>query len=128
MKELFLSWGMLVLSVVFNAYGVFVIKLRLNEQGEVAMNSFKETFVYFMTLLKSPLVVSGVILFGLAPFLFTVALSRMEIVVAYPVQVGLNFLFLFVLAIWVLGEAINPVKLSAIVLIIAGVLILSRFQ
>ncbi|MCK5215525.1 MAG: hypothetical protein KAR05_09255 [Candidatus Omnitrophica bacterium] len=126
MKETFLSWGMLVLSVLFNVFGVFVIKMRLNILGPVGFDSFKNVLNYFWLLLKSPLVVAGVMFFSLSPFLFTVALSRMEISLAYPVNVGLNFVLLVLLAFLVLGEQITMLKGAGIILVFAGIFLLNK--
>ena len=83
MKEWSLSWGTLFVSVIFNALGVFIIKLRLNELGAVKAESIPSTIGYFFVMIKSPLVILGLVLFFLAPFLFAVALSRMEILTAF---------------------------------------------
>jgi len=127
-KEQFLSWGMLMLSVLFNVYGVFVIKLKLNELGEIKMDSLRTVFSYFIVLLKSPLVISGVFLFFIAPFLFAIALSRMEITIAYPAQIGLNFIILIILALLFLGEQFDLYKGVGILLILAGILVLNKFS
>jgi len=126
MKEWFLSWGALICSVLFNVYGIFVIKLRLNDLGPIRCDSFRNMFSYFLELMKSPLVVSGLIFFFIAPFLFAVALSRLEITAAYPAQIGLNFLFLFVLALLVLGEQFTLMKGAGIFLVALGVYFLQR--
>jgi len=121
-----MSWGMLIISVLFNALGVFFIKARINVLGEIPCNSIKALFSYFFELAKSPFADLGLILFALAPFLFAIALSRMEIVVAYPVQIGLNFLILLILALLFLGETITLYKALGIICIIAGILFLVK--
>ena len=126
LKEFCLSWGMLVLSVVFNVYGIFVIKLRMNELGKIEANSIKAILNYFLMLLHSRLAVSGIILFFLAPFVFAVALSRMEVTVAYPVLVLLNFLFLVILAVLFLGESMTLYKAIAILLAFVSICLLSK--
>jgi len=113
-KEFCLSWGMLVLSIVFNAYGVFVIKLKMNELGPLKPESLKSVVGYTLQLLNSRLVLGGVILFFAAPFLFAIALSRMQISVAYPAQTVLNLLLLILVAALFLGEAITLHKVIAI--------------
>lgn len=126
MKELILSWGVLILSIFFNVYGVFVIKLKINKLGPIPLDTVSMGLNYFFVLLKSPLVVSGVILFFIAPFLFAVALSRMEIAVAYPAQVGLNFLFLILLAVIFLGEEFTFYKILGIIFVLVGVYLLHK--
>ncbi|MGB2706356.1 MAG: hypothetical protein WBC74_05845 [Candidatus Omnitrophota bacterium] len=125
-KEFFLSWGMLVLSVVFNVYGIFVIKLRMNELGKIELNSPKAILTYLLLLLHSKLAASGIILFFLAPFVFAVAFSRMEVTVAYPVLVLLNFLFLVILAVLFLGETMTLNKAIAILLAFVSIYLLSK--
>ena len=120
------SWGMLVVSVFFNVYGIFVIKMRFNEQGPIQLDSVRSVVHYFFILMKSPLVVSGLVLFFVAPFLFAVALSRMQISVAYPAQIGLNFLFLIILAMLFLGEHLTVPKAVGIILIFAGIYFLNK--
>jgi multidrug transporter EmrE-like cation transporter len=126
LKEFLESWGLLILSVFFNVYGIFVIKLKLNQYGIIRLDSWKHFIEYFLVLIRSPLVISGVILFFLAPFLFAIALSRMEIVVAYPAQLGLNFVFLVVLALLILGESLTVHKTIGMVLVLAGIYFLSK--
>jgi len=114
LQEFFLSWGMLALSILFNAIGVFIIKIKLNELGPARLTPPRALVEYFLLLVKSKPVMAGVALFVVAPFLFAIALSRMEISVAYPLQVVLNFLFLIILAIMFLGETITLNKAIAI--------------
>lgn len=126
MNEFFLSWGMLVLSVAFNAVGAFIIKMRLNELGPMKMESIRSTVSYCLNVLQSPLVVFGVVIFFLAPFVFAVALSRMEISIAYPAQVGLNFIFVLLLALLFLGEQMTLLKIIGITAVLIGVVCLVK--
>ena len=126
MKEIFLTWGMLVLSVIFNVYGVFVIKLKLNEFGAIKCDSFQTVLSYFWLLIKSPLIISGLVLFTIAPAFFIISLSRMEISVAYPAQLGLNFLILLLLAVIFLGEQMTLYKIIGIILIFVAIYFLNN--
>jgi quaternary ammonium compound-resistance protein SugE len=125
-KEWLLSWGMLGLSVLFNVFGAMVIKWKLNEAGKFELESFRGVMEYGLIFLRSPLVVSSLILFFAAPFLFGIALSRLPLLVAYPVNVGLNFLLVLLVSIVFLSESLTPTKLLAVALILVGVIILSR--
>ena len=97
----FATWGMLLASVVMDAGGLFLVKAG--------------TFVAL-----------GVALFALAPFAFAIALSRMALTVAYPVQVGLNFACVAVLSAAFLGESMTPGRIGGIVLVAAGCLVVGR--
>lgn len=126
MKELLMSWGMLVLSVVMNAYGAFIIKMRLNQLGAFQMTTLKNAFVYFFDLFKTPLALTAAVLFTASPFLFAIALSRMPITLAYPVQIGLNFVIVVLLALIFLGEQLTWVKCLGILLVFVGIFLLNK--
>ena len=126
MKEVLLSWGMLVASVLCNVFGVFIIKGKINALGAIKFESWRLVIGYFGALLQSPIVIVGVILFFLAPFLFAIALSRMDIVVAYPAQVALNFVILVVLAFVFLGEKITLYRLLGIICTLVGIYFLNK--
>lgn len=123
---MFLSWGLLIISVLFNVFGAFVIKVRLNEMGPIKVDSIKILLNSFLFLVKSPVVVVGLILFFAAPFLFAISLSRMEISIAYPVSVGLNFLILIILGFAVLGEQVTFYKMMGIICVGVGILFLYK--
>lgn len=125
-KDIFLSWGMLVLSVLFNVISVFIIKMRLDELGPVKADSFKGLLDYAALLLKSWPVLAVIIPFFCAPFLFAVALSRMELSIAYPAQIVMNLVILAFLAVMFLGEHITPNKIIAMALAIVCVYLLRK--
>ena len=103
-----------------------MIKSKMNEVGKIELQSFRKILEYCLVFLKSPVVVISIILFFSAPFLFAVALSRLPISIAYPVQVGLNFLLVLVLSFFFLSESMTVIKLVGIFLIMVGVIILNK--
>lgn len=125
-KDIFLSWGMLVLSVVFNVFSIFVIKMRLDVLGPVKIDSFSGFLGYVALLLKSWPVLAVIIPFFCAPLLFAIALSRMELSVAYPVQIVMSLVLLAFLAGMFLGEHITANKIIAMVLAIVCVYLLRK--
>lgn len=126
LKNWFLSWGMLVVSVVFNALGASVIKWKLNEVGKIEFHSFQKLIEYALIFLRSPVVVISVLLFFASPFLFAVALSRLPLTMAYPVQIGLNFLLVLAVSVLFLNEKVSVVQWVGIGLIMCGVIILNK--
>jgi multidrug transporter EmrE-like cation transporter len=126
MKDFWASWGMLIFSVAFNVIGVFVIKQKINELGIVRVESIKAVMSYFGMMMKSPAVLIAAVLFFSAPFFFVVALSRLDIVVAYPVQLGLNFILVILLATFFLGEAITLWKVLGMAFILIGICLINK--
>jgi len=124
-QQSLLNWGILILSALCNALGVFIIKIGLNRQGAVYFSPLREVVFYFFRLLKSPLVISGGLLFFLAPFLFATALSRMDISVAQPAQVGLNFSILMLCAVFFLKEKFSFRKGFGVLLVLLAIFFLN---
>lgn len=104
----------------------FMIKQRLNIPGEIQLHSISIITNYIFKFLKSPITVMGLVMFGLAPFYFAVAISRMEISIAYPVQVGLNFVIIVVLGLLFLGESLDLQKSIGIFLVLSSLFILIK--
>jgi multidrug transporter EmrE-like cation transporter len=55
------------------------------------------------------------------------ALKEIDLSIAYPAVTGLSFLGIVVVGVLTLNESMSPAKLLAIVLIVAGVLILKQY-
>jgi len=126
LKEFVLSWGMLLVGVVMNVFGIYVVKARINILGAVSFESVRSVFGYFLALAKSPAAVLGAVLVVLAPLPYAIAISRMQLSTAYPISISLNFLLLLPLSILFLGESLTIYKSFAIVLILISLFLLSK--
>lgn len=125
-SKFLLSWGMVLGYVLLNSFGAIVIKYKINKMGEIQYNSFKLIISYFIELLRSPLIICGVLSIFLSAFLWMIALSRLQISLAYPVAVGLNFIIVVSIALIFLREQLPVDKMAAILLILISIIILSR--
>ena len=119
-----LSWGMLFLSVFCNAFSVFIIKKKLNHFGPIELSSIHPILNFMGEVSKSPFGIASIALFILAPFFFAIALSRLDLSVAYPVQIGLNFLLLVFMGVFFLGEAMSAYRWIGIFLAFASICLL----
>ena len=113
-KEFFLTWGMLLLGVLMNVFGVYVVKMKINALGSVQFSSIGTFFNYFLTLAKSPLALLGAAAILAAPFPYAIALSRMQLSIAYPVSVALNCLIIIPLTVLFMGEILTWYKVAGI--------------
>jgi len=125
-KEFFLTWGMLIIGVIMNVFGIYVVKVKMNILGQVQLSSFGTVFNYFFTLLKSPLALCGVLAVLAAPLPLAIAVSRMELSVAYPAAIAFNFVILVPLSVLFLGESITLGKAAGIGLIVISLYLLHK--
>lgn len=125
-KEFCLSWGMLLIGSIMNVFGVYVIKMKINTLGGFQFNSLGGVFDYFLALMRFPLVIIGAIFVLIVPLPYAIALSKMELSVAYPLSVAFNCLIILPLAAIFLGESITLSKLVAVGLILVSLYFLYK--
>ncbi len=121
LKEWLSSWGLVIISAILDALAVLFIKLSFNQFGVIPLSSSNAFLEYFQVFLKSPMAILGVLFYALSPFLWFLALSRLEVTLAYPILVSLHLLLTAILAVLLLGEQMTLYKLLAIILILTGV-------
>lgn len=125
-KDFFLSWGMILIGTFMNVIGVYLIKAKINDLGNIQFDSFRIVLNYFFALARSPQAMLGAIFIMAAPFPYAIALSRLQLSVAYPLSVALNCLLILPLSILYLGESVTLGKLAAIGMIIASLYFLYK--
>ncbi len=76
-------------------------------------------------LFTSPFVILGLALYGVGTILWLFALKQLDLSLAYPF-VGMSFLFVFIFSLTFLHEPFNLTRLLGTVVIIVGIIILSR--
>ncbi|MCK4791965.1 MAG: hypothetical protein KAV87_49995 [Desulfobacteraceae bacterium] len=125
-SKFLLSWGMVLAYIVFNSFGALIIKYKINEMGTIQLGSFRFVIKYFYELIKSPLIICGIFSIFISAFVWMVALSRLQISIAYPVAVGLNFIVVVTVALIFFKEHLSAEKIIGIVLIFISVFLISR--
>ncbi|MGZ3577638.1 MAG: hypothetical protein ACXWMJ_00175 [Syntrophales bacterium] len=125
-RELLLSWGMVSAYVVLNSFGALAIKHTVHRIGMADATSMKAMVSFLTVTFLSPLVLLGLFAIGLSACAWIVALSRMELSVAYPVAVALNCLIVVSMGLGVYGEALNWSKLTGIGLLFCSLVLLFR--
>lgn len=122
----FYNWGLIFLYVVFNSAGALLIKNQINALGPVRLVSFSSTLFYFGKLLSSWQVVGGFAAIFISALAWMTALSRMELSIAYPIAVGLNFLLIVGLSFLFFSEPLTFYKVLGVFLLLAGLFCITR--
>ena len=68
---------------------------------------------------------AGLALYGVGAMVMVVALKHGELSVLYPL-ISLSYVWVAILSVIVFNEAMNPLKLAGIIVIMAGVGVLGR--
>lgn len=115
---------LILLSVFMGAAGQILLKVGANILGEFdfSLNTF---FHSIWVILKSPVIVIGLILFGLSFMLWVKVLTKSELSQAYP-MVSLSYVIIGVLSPILFNEQLTANKVIGMVTIVAGVFILNK--
>jgi multidrug transporter EmrE-like cation transporter len=115
---------MIVVSVLLNAAAQLMLKAGTRVLGEIDVRS--DALVgSALGVATQPFVLGGLICYVLSVAIWIVALSRVDVSLAYP-MLSLGYI-VNALAAWALfGEALTPAKMVGILVILLGVVILAR--
>lgn len=106
---------MLLGNIVLLVTGQILFKLGLQRAGG---------FVW-QKMITSPLLISGLALYGIATLLWFAVLTRLPLSQAYPMQ-ALAYVFALIPAYFLFGEIITISKLAGVAVILFGVYLLAR--
>ncbi len=115
----FLAFGVVVqnAALILQKHTLNHLSLKPWEPGNFLPN--------FLTLALNHWIILSVIASFISLACWLVALSKLDVSVAYP-MVSIGYILSMVAGYYLLGESITPIKLVGVMLIIVGVFCLSR--
>ncbi len=112
------------LCVVLNVASQLLLKTGMNTIGhfQIEANNLLSTGLKIAT---NPNIVIGLLLYGLSFGLWLVALSRLDVSIAYPL-LSIGYIIMPFVAYLFLGEVLSILRIIGICIIIVGVYIVSK--
>jgi drug/metabolite transporter (DMT)-like permease len=114
---------LILLSTLSGVAGQTAIKLGVSKPG--VAETATGLFSVIGLILKSPLVILGLVFYALGALAWIAVLSRLDLSVAYPF-LALNFVFVTLASRFILGETVPPLRWLGILVIIFGILLVAR--
>ena len=108
-------------AIVLNAVANILIKSAMRQAAEARLSGMAS-----WRALVQPGCVLGLACFAVALVVYALALRRIDLSVAYPVMTSLCLILVVVYSSLVLHEVVAGLRLVGIVLIIAGVVMISQ--
>ncbi len=120
----YLVLGLILLTVTLSACAQLALKLGVTKPS---MTSALETGVVdaILTAAMSPLILLGLIIYGLSVAMWLWVLSKVELSVAYPF-VGVSFLVTMAFGAFLLNESVTPMRIVGTILIASGCVLVGR--
>ncbi len=118
------TWGLIILAAIVDVISILIIKNRLNLLGPVKYSSFIEVASYCINVIKTPQTFIASVLLVLSPIFYGLALSKINLSLAYPLIVAFSAIFLVSMSYFYLGENLTLKQIFGTTLIIIGVFII----
>jgi drug/metabolite transporter (DMT)-like permease len=116
--------GLILTSVTMSAVAQIALKYGMSSPlVQAHLNSGLERVAPLIA--SSPFVWAGLSLYGAGALLWLGVLAQIDVSQAYP-YVGLGFLLTMVFGVFLLGESVSAMRLLGTLLVIAGVVLVSR--
>ena len=119
-----ISFSLLMTGVLLNAGAQLLLKAGTNSVG-VFEFSRDNILPVGWRLATEPHIVGGLACYAISVVVWVMALSRVEVSVAYPL-LSIGYVVNAIAAWYLFGEAVTPMRLAGIGIIIVGVCLVAR--
>ena len=122
-----ITFGMILAGVLLNAGAQLLLKAGTRAIGVIGASG-AGGFALAQTALNvalQPFIVAGLLCYVLSVGIWIVALSRVDVSVAYP-MLSIGYVVNAFAAWWLFGEALTPMRLAGLTVILIGVVLISR--
>ena len=119
-----LGFSLALAAVLLGTAAQLLLKAGTNAVGAFVF-SLENALPVGLRLALEPHIAGGVACYAVSLVLWILALSRSDVSVVYP-MVSIGFALNALLAWWLLGEAVTPLRMLGIGVIVVGVYLVAR--
>lgn len=119
-----LSFGLILLGVGLNALAQLLLKAGTNAIGHFEFAP-QNAIPIGIKVAQQPHILGGLTCYVISVVVWIMALSRVEVSVAYP-MLSLGYIVNAIVAYYWFGESLNAMRIGGIVVIIVGVYLVAR--
>lgn len=118
------TFALILVGVLLNAGAQLLLKAGVQPLGELSVGLHNLLPTMVKVLMQWP-IVAGLACYVISVGVWIVGLSRVEVSIAYP-MLSMGYVVNALLAWWLFGEALGPMRWAGMVLILAGVIVIAR--
>ncbi len=111
------------LAIIFNILGQLALKWSMLHFKGFNLSPLKISRIF--SLLFAPFSLLGILLYGISAIFWMLALTKVDLSVAYP-MLSIGYILVFFLSIILFGEPYKSIRLLGVILIVVGVYFISR--
>lgn len=117
MKYLFL-----ILALLLNTSANILMKISANKINTIEISHPKDVII---AIIKLPTLIIAVILFALNILFYILALTKINISIAYPIMTSVGFLIISIFSTFYLKESLTLLQIIGIILIAIGITLIA---
>ena len=112
-----------LISILFNVLGQYSMKFGIRKFGIIHFD--KDIISTMIKIFTLPNILLGLFLYGISAIFWIIALSKVELSVAYP-MLSIGYILIMIISYFLLHEPISMYKIIGTLLIIVGILFISH--
>ena len=97
----------------------------LNAAAQLLLKAGTNAMPLGLRLAVEPHILGGLACYAVSVVVWVIALSRVPVSIAYP-MLSIGYVVNAIAAWWLLGEAVTPMRLAGIAIIVVGVFVVAR--
>lgn len=117
------SFGLILLGVLLNAAAQLMLKAGANRVGPLELQAHSLTVAARELAFSAP-IAGGLACYAISVVVWVVALTRVDVSIAYP-MLSIGYVVNAIAAWLLFGEALTPMRMAGIVVIVIGVCLLA---
>ena len=118
------NWLLILSAVLLGTLAQLLLKAGTNAVGPFAFSG-ENVWPIGWQLATQPLILGGILSYALSLIVWILALSRVEVSVAYP-MVSIGYVLTAIVAWQLLGESVSTMRFAGIGVIVVGVVMVAR--
>tara|TARA_B100000795_G_C22779076_1_gene431366 strand:- start:290 stop:670 length:381 start_codon:yes stop_codon:yes gene_type:complete len=123
--QFILNHSYLLLAITFGVVSQLIIKWQMSIFSFDDYETWQDKFALAFSMLLNPYIIISLILTLLAGVTWMIAMTKFEISYAYPFTL-LGLVFVTIFSIIFFGENFNLFKIGGIILILFGIVVISK--
>ena len=112
---------------------VFVMAILLNAVANILMKAgalkpekANQLSDVFLNMIMNPVIIAGILCFGLGLAAYNYVLIRTDLSVAYPIMTSVGYVVVIMASWFFFNESLTAIQIIGILLIIAGVWMIAK--
>ena len=111
--------------ILMGSSGSILMKIGVTQLGPISINSFPSFVTFLFRIFTNITILAGMALYFFSAIVWTYLMSRLSLTFVQPI-LALTYVTTPVLAIFILNENVPSMRWLGIIVIIIGVIIVSR--